>query len=65
MKENQHIALSNHINKMKPTDAPAAKAYHGLNKALFPKLQHLFRTVHALNIKVDPIRNAWVNELDE
>ena len=35
---NQHvIALSKHINKMKPTDAPAAKAYHNdsLNKALF------------------------------
>ena len=66
---NQHVlALSKHINKMKPTDAPAAKAYHNdsLNKALFPKLQHLFHTVHALNIKARPYQDyAWVNELDE
>ena len=64
---NQHVlALSKHINKMKPTDAPAAKAYHSLNKALFLKLQHLFRTVHALNIKARPYQDyAWVNELDE
>ena len=53
-------------NKMKPTDAPAVKAYHSLNKALFPKLQHLFHTVHALNIKARPYQDyAWVNELDE
>ena len=64
---NLHVlALSKHINKMKPTDAPAAKAYHSLNKALFPKLQHLFCTVHALNIKARPYQDyAWVNELDE
>ena len=64
---NQHVlALSKHINKMKPTDTPAAKAYHSLNKALFPKLQHLFRTVHALNIKARQYQDyAWVNELDE
>ena len=64
---NLHVhALSKHINKMKPTDAPAVKAYHSLNKALFPKLQHLFHTVHALNIKARPYQDyAWVNELDE
>ena len=50
---NQHVlALSKHINKMKPTDASAAKAYHSLNKAL--------------NIKARPYQDyAWVNELDE
>ena len=64
---NLHVLpISKHINKMKPTDAPAAKAYHSLNKALFLKLQHVFCTVHALNIKARPYQDyAWVNELDE
>ena len=60
---NLHVlALSKHINKIKPTDAPAVKAYHSLNKALFLKLQHL----SVLSIKARPYQDyAWVNELDE
>ena len=36
---NMHLLAANkHINKMKPSEAPAAKAQHSLNKALLPKL---------------------------
>ena len=51
---------------MKPSEAPAAKAHQSLNKALFPKLQLLFRNVHALNVKARPhVDYIWMNELDE
>ena len=52
---NQHLlAAKKHINEMKPSEAPAMIAHQSLNRALFPKLQFLFRNVHALNIKARP-----------
>ena len=52
MKQVKHIlAAKKHYHEANPEDAPASKAKLSLNKALFPKLQHLFKTVHAINIK--------------
>ena len=64
---NMHLLAANkHINKMKPSEAPVAKAQHSLNKALLPKLQHLFHNIHAINMQAQPYSDyIWMNELDE
>ena len=61
-----HLYVANkHANEQKPSDAPALKARLSLNKALFPKLQHLFHTVHAINIKGRPHTDyEWLSKLD-
>ena len=63
---NSHLFAANkHENEQKPSDAPTLKARLSLNKALFPKLQHLFPTVHTINIKGIPHNDyEWLGELD-
>ena len=64
---NAHIfAVKRHINEINPSEAPAAEAQLSLNKSLIPKLQYLFQTVHALNVKARPYSDyIWMIELDE
>ena len=68
MKEAIHISLfvaNKQANKQKPSEASALKARLSLNNALFPKLQHLFHTVHAINIKGRSHNDyKWLGELD-
>ena len=61
-----HVLTANkHVNEQKPSEAPALKARLRSNKALFPKLQHLFCTVHAINIKGRSHNDyKWLGELD-
>ena len=63
---NSHLFAANkHANEQKPSEAPALKAMLSLNKTLFPKMQHLFHTVHAINIKDMPHNDyEWFCELD-
>ena len=63
---NVHVFAANkHLHEADPANAPATKAKLSLNKSLFPKLQHLFRTVHAINIKGRPLTDyLWLNELN-
>ena len=61
-----YLASQKYKNEMQPSEASAAKACQSLNKVLFPKLQHLFRNVHALNVQARPFSDyVWMNELDE
>ena len=53
------------MNEQKPSEAPALKAKLSLNRTLFPKLQLLFDTAHAINIKGRPHSDyTWLSELD-
>ena len=55
-----------HVNNVKPADAPALKAKLSWNKSILPKIQKLFRTVHATNVKARPNSDyIWLSELDE
>ena len=55
---NIHVFAKNkHIHEVKAADAPALKAKLSLNNSLYPRLQHLFQTVHAINIKGRPLRD--------
>ena len=59
------FAANKHANEETPSEAPALKARLSLNKALFPKLKHLFCTVHAINIKGRPHTDyEWLGKLD-
>ena len=64
---NTHVlAAKKHYHEANPEDALASKAKCSLNKTLFPKFQHLFKTVHAINIKGRPHRDyLWQCELDK
>ena len=63
---NSHLFVANkHANEQKPSEAHTLKARLSLNKALFPKLQHLFHIVHAIYIKGRPHNDyKWLGELD-
>ena len=59
------FAANKHKNEATPNEAPAWKAKLSLNKSIFPKLQHLFQSVHAINVKGRPHRDyIWLTELD-
>ena len=60
------LAASKHVNQQKPSEVPALNAKLNLNRALFPKLQLLFHTAHAINIKGRPdSAYTLLSELDE
>ena len=64
-KTHVHATIT-YINKVKPSDAPAVKAKLSLNKSFLPKIQKLFRTVHAINVKARPNSDyIWLSELDK
>ena len=60
---NMHLFAANkHATEQKLSEAPPLKARLGLNKALFPNMQHLFCTVHAIN---RPHTNyEWLGKID-
>ena len=60
------LATNAHVNKVSPSDAPALKAKLSLNNSILPKIQKLFRTVHAINMKARlNCDYIWLSELDE
>ena len=63
---NAHVLAANkHVNEQKPSEAPALKVKLSLNRVLFLKLQILFCTAHAINIKGRLHSDyAWLSELD-
>ena len=62
-----HVLATNaHVNIVNPSDAPALKVKLSLNKSILPRIQKLFRTVHAIIVKARPNSDyIWLSELDE